>query len=111
MGYDLHITRADNWMENLGSEILVDEWLALVEADPELQLDPVHGPYAVHWRQTEAAAQSWFDWCEGNVYTTDPDTAAVGKMLALATSLTGRVQGDDGEMYGAATEWVDRAVP
>lgn len=38
MGYDLHITRAENWWENEGKEISENEWRALIDSDAELRL-------------------------------------------------------------------------
>ncbi len=99
MGYDLRITRSTDWTRNAGHEIDSSEWLALVRDDPELTLDPSNGPYAVRW------ASTWFDWFEGNVFTTDPDRATVAKMLKIAELLMGVVQGDDGEFYESARQW------
>ena len=41
MGYDLHVTRADDWTESESSPITLNEWLAYVEEDPEMRLDKV----------------------------------------------------------------------
>lgn len=39
MGYEIHITRAtDDRFANEGHEITAEEWLALIERDPQLQL-------------------------------------------------------------------------
>lgn len=43
MGYDVHITRAEDWAEPGGEQISLDEWLAYVAADPELRLDGAAG--------------------------------------------------------------------
>lgn len=83
----------------MGREISADEWLSLVAADPELIADPANGPYAVRWETT------FFDWAEGNVFTTDPDRATVGKALSLAEQLAGVVQGDGGETYDSPRQW------
>jgi hypothetical protein len=100
MGYDLHITRALDWTANIGCEIPEGEWLDLVATDGELLADPVHGACAVRYR-----VAAWFDWFEGNVFTSDPDRATVAKMLALARRLDGIVQGDDGEIYDSPQQW------
>jgi len=99
MGYDLRITRSTDWTSNAGHEIDSSEWLALVRDDAELTPDPSNGPYAVRWTST------WFDWFEGNVFTTDPDRATVAKLLQIAGMLDGVVQGDDGEFYESARQW------
>ena len=108
MGYDLHITRATDWTENIGVKIQADEWLALVQEDPDLNLDPSHGPYAVSWSGSKEPG--WFDWYDGNVFTTDPSRATVGKMLALAETLAGMVQGDEGEVYESTRDWRARTT-
>jgi len=100
MGYDLRITRAVDWTANTGLEISTEEWLAVVEADPELALDPANGPCSVLYGETR-----WFDWFDGNVFTSDPDQATVSKMLDIAQRLSAAVQGDDGEFYEAAEQW------
>ena len=106
MGYDVHITRAARWNENAGREIASDEWLALVDEDDELTLDPPNGPYAALWKAARASAGSgWFDWHDGNVYTTNPSRGAVAKMLAIAERLSALVQGDDGEVYDSERDW------
>jgi len=99
MGYDLHITRAPNWAENSGVEITTDEWLAVVEADPELSLAPQNGPYFVEWSGRSKNPDPWLDWFAGNVYSKAPDSALLRKMVLLADRLGARVQGDDGEFY------------
>lgn len=103
MGYDLHITRAMDWTDNVGHHIGEDEWLAIATADAELSMDPTHGPYSVRYR-----SDAWFDWFEGNVFTTDPDRATLSKMLDLARRLSAIVQGDDGEIYDSAQQWARR---
>src|SRR5262245_49469907 len=99
MGYDLHITRADNWADNDGAQISAEEWLAIVRNDPELTLLPENGPCFTHWSGPSRLAEPWLDWSEGNVYTKYPDSALLRKMANLATQLGARVQGDDGEFY------------
>lgn len=103
VGYDLHITRATDWTENVGRLIDEQEWLALTRADAQLVPDPANGPYAVRY-----GSAAWFDWFEGNVFTTDPDRATVTKMLDIARDLSAIVQGDDGEIYETAQQWPRR---
>ena len=103
MGYDLRITRAVDWTANQGLEITVEEWQAIVARDPDLISDPSYGPLAVRY-----GTGRWFDWFEGNVFTTDPDHATVQKMLGIAQQLSGAIQGDDGEFYDSANQWSRR---
>ena len=99
MGYDIHVTRAIDWKENRGNKISKSEWLALVEQDSELSLDPENGEYAVVWTGGESPPQAWFDWYEGNIYTTNPPEAVLAKAIQLAAFLDAHVQGDDGKIY------------
>lgn len=111
MGYDLHITRAEDWQQNEGREISPREWLEVVDRDVELALDPENGAYSVKLvdkAEGEEKQKGWFDWFEGNVFTTDPSPRSVGKALALAASLRAKVQGDDGEIYDRLEDWTER---
>ncbi len=105
MGYDLRITRAIDWTANADCEISSAEWMELVAADPELTADSTYGPFAVLYQDAR-----WFDWYEGNVFTTDPDHATVQKMLGIAKQLSGAIQGDDGEFYDSASQWSRRCA-
>jgi hypothetical protein len=40
VGREIHITRAEHWAESDRQPITGDEWLALIESDPELMIDP-----------------------------------------------------------------------
>jgi hypothetical protein len=100
MAYDLRITRSTHWDRNAGAEILAEEWLEVIREDPELVALPSDGPYAARWSKA-----AWFDWFEGNVFTTDPDRKTVAKMIALAARLSGIVQGDNGEFYESERQW------
>jgi hypothetical protein len=106
VGYDVHITRARHWSDNAASPIEAEEWLAVVEADPELAIDAENGPYFAVWSgQCSNPDGGWFDWSVGDVFTKNPDRATVGKMLRLASLLGASVQGDDGEVYRSADDW------
>lgn len=111
MGYDIHITRAPDWADNAGQEIRSSEWLAVVREDPDLVEDPAHGPCAVVWRGDDGEQRGWFDWVDGNVYTTDATGAVIAKMLDLSRRLGAHVQGDDGESYRADGGKVVREEP
>jgi hypothetical protein len=107
MGYDLHITRAADWAANAGSEISRDEWLALIQSDPDLELAPKNGPYFANWHGASANPEPWLDWYAGNIHTKDPDGALLKKMVQLAERLGGRVQGDEGEFYSGDESLAD----
>ena len=49
-GWQIHITRAEHWSESDRNPTVADEWLALVETDPELVIDPRdNGLYFALW--------------------------------------------------------------
>lgn len=109
MGYDLHITRRDNWTDQ-GHDITSDEWLKLVAADPELTLDSQNGPYFAVWRGASKLPQPWLDWSDGQIYTKNPDRGLMAKMLTLARQLSATVQGDDGEEYTRLEDFPDETA-
>ncbi|MCA9443783.1 MAG: hypothetical protein KC964_23495 [Candidatus Omnitrophica bacterium] len=99
MGYDLHITRAEEWIYNEGREISKEEWLAYVESDPELSLVPENGDCFADWNVDLPEGQPWFDWWRGNIYTKNPTRPVIEKMLEIAEAFDAHVQGDDDEIY------------
>ena len=101
MGYEIHITRAPHdYYENVGHHISAAEWLAHVEADPELKLAGYNGPHFALWSGQSRNPEPWFDWSRGNIHTKSPDPPTLEKALRIAEALRARVQGDDGEIYG-----------
>jgi hypothetical protein len=101
MGYDLHITRAKHWAESEQDPIAPGEWLALVEKDPELTIDPRgNGSYFALWLAHWVGGDyPWFDWFQGDIRTKYPDWKTLGKKLEIARQLQAQVQGDEGEVY------------
>ena len=108
MGYDLHITRAEWHNQNDGHWITAREWLDYVKGDPELRLAGFNGKHFTLWSGTCEYPDPWFDWRRGNIYSKNPDAPIVEKMVAIATALGAKVQGDDGEVYtgGGLSEYV-----
>jgi len=100
MGYDIHITRATDWADRAPDrEIGADEWLAYISSDPSLTLDPTNGHHFAVWSGESSHGEAWFDWSDGQIYTKNPDPPVIAKAVAIAYTLGGRVQGDDGETY------------
>ena len=105
MGLELHITRAEHWADNDACPITKQEWLAYVNADPELVLKPSAGECYAVWSGTSAYEAPWLDWFEGNISTKWPDSGLYKKMLSIASDLGAHVQDDDGTAYTSAREW------
>ncbi len=117
MGYDLHITRKNEWYnEETDQNILLLEWKDYLAADLEMRLDDNvaagilknnvllsnSNGWAV-WLMYSANGvdnnYAWFDYQNGNIVVKNPDREILNKMLEIAEKLKARVQGDDGEIY------------
>jgi len=108
MGYDVHITRREDWWDESGPEITEQEWHTVVAADPDLKMtSATTGDDQVpHWIAEMTAhppehrlgtAIHWFS--PADISAKNPTDILIGKMRAVARSLEARVQGDDGEHY------------
>ncbi len=98
MGYDFHITRRSDWAAT-GDDITTEEWLAYVREDAELTLTSTNGPYHAVWIGPSRQSEPWLDWSRGQIYTKNPDSPLIDKMIEIAERLDATVQGDDGEIY------------
>jgi hypothetical protein len=105
MGWEFHITRADDWSESAEKPISAAEWLAVVAEDPELHIDEDNGPYFAVWSGPCTYPDGgWFDWADGFISTKNPDSAILGKMLRLAVKLRASVQDDEGDVFTDAAQ-------
>ena len=102
MGYDVHITRAEDWAMNEGHEITAREWHELIRRDADLRLAGYNGPHFVIWNAHPLDNEAWLDLVRGNITTKAPDEPLLRKMLEIAQQLNANVQGDDGELYTGA---------
>lgn len=115
MGYDLHITRRDDWADREVPDISLDEWLSYVKTDTELELTnayeikigsesqfqnrPGYCEWNAHPTEKAPNARPWFAYWKGSIDTKNPDVATIRKMIQMASALNAKVQGDDGEFY------------
>jgi hypothetical protein len=107
MGYDVHISRRENWFDDRGPIITVSEFEAAVEHDPDLVLVPVptdrNGdpqPIAELASDSQLRRESGLRWRAGKISSKNPSDLVIEAMCRLAKTLDARVQGDDGELYG-----------
>lgn len=119
MGYDLHLTKADDWVDAKDHPIEPADWLALVDSDHELSMSPsdfyerrtpdgnLERVSATAWIAGSSECTFWFQ--DGEVTAKNPDDAATLKLIGIAERLGARVLGDDGEVYersDSAPGWV-----
>ncbi|MBC7526379.1 MAG: hypothetical protein H7308_02410 [Chthonomonadaceae bacterium] len=95
MGYDLRVTRCTLEVDE---EITREEWLEVVDNDPELTIDESNGPYFAVW-SGPGKYPCWIDYSSGDLWSKYPTDEFIEKMVQIAKLLGGRVQGDDGEIY------------
>ncbi len=117
MGYELHITRKEHWVdENPELEISLNEWKQYVTNDPSMRLDnyaeatttggetlAVYSEGLSVWtlysRNGFGGGYAWFSYSEGDVVVKGPDNEMRKKMWQIAQVFGAKVQGDDGECY------------
>ena len=109
MGYDLHITKAEDWLEASSQPISADELTQLIASDPDLvfsstgfyeRTTEAGGTERIHpilWTAHLEAVPLWFQ--DGEITAKNPDDFTIVKMLEIAERLHARVLGDDGEIY------------
>ncbi len=103
MGYDLHITRRKDWVDQ-GDDIAFDEFVADVRSDPEFTHPGQMGDDFADWRSPKSGDGPWLCWDDGQVYAKNPEPEFIDKMVGVAKRLGAKVQGDDGEVYLSATQ-------
>ena len=110
VGYDLHVIRGEEWWER--GEIPAEEWRMAVDAADDLRMTGFvdtrtpagatlrfTNPLLVEWSGHPSRVAVQFNFDRGQVVVKDPDPPTIARLLALATTLDARVQGDDGEFY------------
>ena len=117
MGYEVHITRAKQWIESGQAPISLREWLAYMKTDPEFRLDGFAEATTPQGEtiQTESEGlavwtayskhgvgenMAWFGFSEDQIIVKNPDEEILRKMMQIGKALGAKVQGDDGEEYG-----------
>jgi hypothetical protein len=122
MGYDLHITRKNNWFDDDDSRnILLQEWIQLVSNDSEMRLDNfaeatlpdsetlrLESEGLSVWTKYSGDGvngnHAWFRYHKGTIVVKNPDEEIIQKMIEIAAKLHAKVQGDEGELYKPATD-------
>jgi hypothetical protein len=116
VGYEVHITRAEDWSDSEKWPVPLEEWLAYVAHDPDMRLDGAAesttpdgatlryeneglSVWTAYSRHGLNGNMAWFDYREGRVVVKNPDDEILGKMVEIARDLDANVQGDDLERY------------
>ena len=109
MGYDLHITRADQWTDSAVHPITSQEWLAVADAEPGMTRYEESGQ-SLAYGYSYADGRGWnMDWRDGEIIIWKPDTVP-DPLVALARKLGARLVGDNDEEYhadGSVTQWTE----
>jgi len=98
-GYDLHITRKNNWADKEGAKITFSEWRSYVQQDKEIQNDSRNSENDFIVSVDGETFPIWYDPRLGELSTKNPSDVAIEKLKRIATRLKARIQGDDGELY------------
>lgn len=115
MGYDLHITRADSWLDSQNTPITHPEWEAYVESDPELiwegwtnwtTLGRIH---TAVWRS--GSLEVHFHWYHSEITAKPSSREGIQKMVAIADALGAKVFGDENERYSPDGEAIFEEWP
>lgn len=101
MGYDLHITRAENWGESESAPISFEEWMAFAASSQDLLTGgAMENPY--YCLLSESGLATWLRWSDHQVSVggSGADESLIAMIVKVAAQLSARVQGDDNEWYG-----------
>lgn len=115
MGYDLHVTRRNDWFDD-GPDITLSEWVQYLEVAPDMRLDGYAEAVLSHGEPLRLEASgvavwtgyakdglngnhAWFVHVNGEIVVKNPDIEIRRKMFEVAVHFGARVQGDDGEFY------------
>lgn len=110
MGYDLHITHADDWTQSRVHPISETDWLAVVASDPELEMSTtdfyerkvggtIERIYDTYWTVPNGERTAVFWLADGRITVKYRDRIALKKIVKIARKLGARLLGDDGEEY------------
>lgn len=123
MGYELHITRRENWFDEEDiRDISLSDWKVYVENDPDMRFESYATAkiseeedllyssegLSVWTKYSKDGIQgnhAWFDHSNGNISVKNPDPEIVEKMVLIAEHFKAKVQGDDGEFYDSRNSY------
>jgi hypothetical protein len=106
MGYELHITRAEEWLDSESTPISQDEWLRVatdagLAVMGSLDLEGI-GPQDIYVASAAANAPG-LHWHEGRIVVSGASEVDISPLLDLARALDAHLVGDDDEQYPLGT--------
>lgn len=99
MWYNVHITRKENWFDDDGERITLEEWNDYVRTDETIRQDPNNTEKDYIFVSSEGIYPLWYYEDRGEIYTKNPNTSTIIKMAQAAKTLNAHAQGDEGELY------------
>jgi hypothetical protein len=105
MSIYVFVTRRADPLKPDGAEINREEWVKLVEIDPDLSLeDPADRFLAdktiyAAWKAYPAGYPAWFGLSDGNIEVKGMDDAILGKLRIFANKLGARIVSEEGEEF------------
>ena len=113
MSYDIHITKANNWVESNKNPISLNEWHSYIEKDKSLTLEPesvainpvtkeeirMKNPGLAIWKNPKNGKEYGFDYRNGKISFRYTDEEAIKKAKEIASHFGAVVQGDEEEKY------------
>ncbi len=130
MGYELHITRSQDWVDSEKNPISLEEWKSFVESSSDFRHDgfaEATTPYGdtirveneglsvwtEYSKHGEDGGMAWFDYHDGRIVVKNPDEEIIKKMFEVAQFFDAKVQGDEGEVYdeNGESNWEELTAP
>lgn len=117
MGYDVYITRQDNWYDQDDTKrISLEEWLNYVATEADIRLDNYAEANVSNGETIRLEADglsvwtaysgngvgenyAWLNYDSGNIVVKNPDEEIISKMVDISLKMEAKVQGDEGEIY------------
>ncbi|MEC2075841.1 hypothetical protein [Metabacillus fastidiosus] len=107
MSYNIHITRADDWVESEENPIKLEELIDYFSGKSDFEYSETFstpGPISMSieadffiWKHKDIKVP--FLYKKGQIVVSRANDEVIEKMKEIATELDARVQGDDGELY------------
>jgi hypothetical protein len=106
MGYHLYITRRSCLDDDSALEISKEEWLDIVEHDPDLEVFEGEGTFrgevarmCLRDKAGTCTAARYFTYRDGDVGVKKPCEPVLKKMVEIADKIAARVIGERNEIY------------